>query len=256
MCGRFSLIHSPEDLERFFALAGVEAFPPRYNIAPTQPILVVTPTPPRPKGSNLPEREAKLMRWGLIPSWVKDPKDFPLLINARSETAATKNSFRAAMRHRRCLVPVSGFYEWQRDPETKEKQAFWVPAATGEIAALAGLHETYISKDGSELDTVAILTAEATLPFSQIHNRIPVVIQEADFDRWLDVRGNEPKQVADLLTPPPDGYFEPVPVSDLVNKVANSGPEVQERTEPKPFTRSEAGPSETAEPANDQPTLF
>ncbi|MEM1378289.1 MAG: SOS response-associated peptidase, partial [Pseudomonadota bacterium] len=223
MCGRFSLIHSPEDVEQFFALAALEAFPPRYNIAPTQPVLVVTAAPSRPEGSNLPDREAQLMRWGLIPSWVKDPMDFPLLINARSETAAIKNSFRAAMRHRRCILPASGFYEWQRDPATKQSQAYWVPTASGDIAGFAALHETYIAQDGSELDTVAILTTEAREPFAQIHNRIPVVIQQNDFDRWFDVLNNEPRDVTDLLVPPPDSYFKPIPVSDQVNKVANSG---------------------------------
>ena len=254
MCGRFSLIHSPEDVEQFFALAGVEAFPPRYNIAPTQPVLVVTPAATRPEGSNLPTREINLMRWGLIPSWVKDPKDFPLLINARSETAATKNSFRAAMRHRRGLLPASGFYEWQRDPETKQSQAWWVPTSDGSIAAFAALFETYISNDGSEIDTVAILTTEAEPPFSQIHNRIPVTIQPVDFDRWLDVKNNEPKHVTDLLVPPPKNYFAPLPVSDLVNKVANSGPEVQKRVEPKDFGKAanaDAEPTQT-----DQPSLF
>lgn len=251
MCGRFSLIHTPEDVEQFFALAGVDAFPPRYNIAPTQPVLVVTPAAARPEGSNLPDRQIHLMRWGLIPSWVKDPKDFPLLINARSETAATKNSFRAAMRHRRGLLPASGFYEWQRDPETKQSQAWWVPTSSGAIAAFAALFETYISKDGSEIDTVAILTTEAEPPFSEIHNRIPVTIQPTDFDRWLDVKNNEPKHVSDLLVPPQADFFEPVPVSDLVNKVSNSGSEVQERVKPKNLHRSEPA---TVEP--DQPSLF
>ncbi|MEO1747103.1 MAG: SOS response-associated peptidase [Pseudomonadota bacterium] len=254
MCGRFSLIHTPGEFEQYFGLPGVEAFPPRYNIAPTQPVLVVTPSAPRPKGSNLPEREAKLMRWGLIPSWVKDPKDFPLLINARSETAATKNSFRAAMRHRRGLLPASGFYEWQRDPETKQSQAWWVPKADGGIASFAALFETYISNDGSELDTVAILTAEAVSPFSEIHNRIPVTIQPVDFDRWLDVKNHDVKDVSDLLVPPPSDYFQPVPVSDRVNKVANSGPEIQTRVEPKEFGKSAL----SASPKNDtdQPSLF
>ncbi|MEL6437500.1 MAG: SOS response-associated peptidase [Pseudomonadota bacterium] len=258
MCGRFSLIHSPEDVEQFFALAEVEAFPPRYNIAPTQPVLVVAAAPRRPEGSNLPNREAKLMRWGLLPSWVKDPKDFPLLINARSETAATKPSFRAAMRHRRALLPASGFYEWQRDAASKQSQAYWVPVSDGAPVAFAAVHETYISKDGSELDTVAILTAEAGAPFSQIHNRIPVVIQPADFDRWLDCKTQEPRDVNDLLTPPPDRYFVPVPVSDLVNKVANTGPQVQEAVAPKDFIAGAKQDKPTAKPRgdDDQPSLF
>jgi len=254
MCGRFSLIHTPGEFEQYFGVLGVEAFPPRYNIAPTQPVLVVTPSPPRPEGSNLPYREAKLMRWGLIPSWVKDPKEFPLLINARSETAATKNSFRAAMRHRRGLLPASGFYEWQRDPNTKQSQAWWVPKADRGMAAFAALFETYISSDGSELDTVAILTAEAKPPFSEIHNRIPVTIQPVDFDRWLDVKNHDTKVVSDLLVAPSPDYFETVPVSDLVNKVANSGPEIQKRAEPKDLSKSTQSASSKSE--TDQPSLF
>jgi hypothetical protein len=138
MCGRFSLLQSPEEVEAFFALEGLEAFPPRYNIAPTQPILVIAAGPPREPGSNRPDREAHLVRWGLLPSWVKDPKEFPLLINARGETAATKASFRAAMRHRRALIPASGFYEWKRDKDTGQKQAYWVRPAGGGCAPLPG----------------------------------------------------------------------------------------------------------------------
>lgn len=233
MCGRFSLIHSPQEVVSTFGLADVEPFPPRYNIAPTQPVLVVAAAPAQMPGSNRPEREAVLMRWGLLPSWVKDPKDFPTLINARSETAASKPSFRAAMRHRRCIVPASGFYEWQRNSQTKQSQAWWVPRSNGEIAAFAGLHETYIGQDGSEVDTVSILTTEATGTFAQIHNRIPVVLSPGDFTRWMDCRTQEPRDVADLLREPPSDYFLPIPVSDAVNKVANSGPHIQQAVAPK-----------------------
>ncbi|WP_421852155.1 SOS response-associated peptidase [Oricola sp.] len=235
MCGRFSLLHSPEEVQAFFALEELEDFPPRYNIAPTQPILTVVPAPQPDPGSNRPDRAAILMRWGLIPSWVKDPKEFPLLINARSETAAQKNSFRAAMRHRRVLVPASGFYEWRRDKPAKQSQAYWVRTADGGPVAFAGLAETWMGKDGSEIDTVAILTTAATPQFARIHDRMPVAIPPHEFARWLDCMNQEPRDVADLLRPAEDGFFEPVPVADLVNKVANSGPEIQDRVEPKPF---------------------
>ena len=115
MCGRFSLTAEPEELEAFFALLEVEDFPPRYNIAPTQPILLVIAGNGREPGSNLPDRRAMLARWGLIPGWTKDPNDLPAHFNARSETAAEKASFKTAMRHRRVLIPASGFYEWRRD---------------------------------------------------------------------------------------------------------------------------------------------
>ncbi|MGB7433032.1 MAG: SOS response-associated peptidase [Ahrensia sp.] len=255
MCGRFSLNHPPEEIVSTFGLADVERFPPRYNIAPTQPVLVVSAAPAQMPGSNRPDREAGLMRWGLLPSWVKDPKDFPTLINARSETAATKPSFRAAMRHRRCIVPASGFYEWQRNTQTKQSQAWWVPRSNGDVAAFAALHETYIGHDGSEIDTVAILTTEATGTFAQIHNRIPVVLSPADFARWMDCKTQEPRDVADLLREPPLDYFQPVPVSDAVNKVANSGPHIQQAVTPKNLDAEEKTNEQPGE-ADTQLPLF
>src|ERR1700754_102140 len=114
MCGRFSLLDPPEDIEFWFDLMELEAFPPRYNIAPTQPILMIVAGETPPPGSNRPNRRALLVRWGFIPGWVKDTANYPLMINARAETAIDKASFKAAMRHRRALIPASGFYEWRR----------------------------------------------------------------------------------------------------------------------------------------------
>lgn len=225
MCGRFSLIHAPEEVAAWFALDALEAFPPRYNIAPTQPVLVVAHRDLPGDGTNAPPREGRLMRWGLLPSWVKEPESFPTLINARSETAATKPSFRAAMRHRRCVMPASGFYEWHRPGGKQKPQAWWVPQSQGQPVAFAALHETWIGADGSEIDTVAVLTTEATGAFAHIHNRIPVVIPPEDITRWMDCKSGEPRDVADLLVEPPQDFFAPVPVSDRVNKVANDGPD-------------------------------
>lgn len=255
MCGRFSLTHSPEAVIAQFGLSTVEAFPPRYNIAPTQPVLVISAAPTQPLGSNQPDRQAGLMRWGLLPGWVKDTKDFPTLINARSETAETKPSFRSAMRHRRCIIPASGFYEWQRNADTKQSQAWWIPRSDGQIAAFAAVHETYISKNGSEIDTVAILTTEATGRFSRIHNRIPVIIAPEDFSRWMDCKTQEPRHVADLLSQPSDDYFEAVAVSDAVNKVANTGPHIQQQAIPKDLNKKSKS---TASPkrSNRQLPLF
>lgn len=234
MCGRFSLTATPEEVREFLALLELEDFPARYNIAPTQPILAVIAGEQGAPGSNLPQRRALLIRWGLTPGWVKDPREFPLLVNARAETAAEKASFRAAMRHRRILIPASGFYEWRRPPkESGEKsQAFWVRPRHGRIVAFAGLMETWASADGSEVDTGAILTASANPAFAPIHDRMPVVIAPKDFDRWLDCKTQEPRHVTDLLRPPPEDLFEAIPVSDLVNKVANVGPEVQAPVNP------------------------
>lgn len=253
MCGRFALTATPEELAAMFALLDLGDIPARYNIAPTQPVTMVIAGPPRQPGSNLPDRQAMLVRWGLIPGWAKDPKTLPLLFNIRSETAAEKGTSRAAMRHRRTLVPATGFYEWRT--VGKQKQAYFLKPRAGHLLAFAGLMETYADPNGSEIDTGAILTANASADLSFIHPRMPVVIAEQDFARWLDCRGREPRDVADLLRPAPVGTFEPIPVSDLVNKVANTGPELQDRIEPKPLTGPEPKAKEE-EPADPQINLF
>ena len=256
MCGRFALTAEKRVMEEFLALLLEENAPARYNIAPTQPILVVIAGESREPGSNMPQRRALLARWGFIPGWVKDPRDFPLLINARAETAAEKASFRAAMRHRRILVPASGFYEWHRpSKESGEKaQAYWIRPRNQEVVAFAGLMETWSSADGSEVDTAAILTTSANAVMAPIHERMPVVIRQEDFSRWMDCKTQEPRDVADLLRPVEDDFFEAIPVSDLVNKVANMGPDVQAPSGPpmsKPAAPKRKPPSDDA-----QLTLF
>lgn len=222
-----------KDLTEALNFESPEQFAARYNIAPTQPILAVVEGERGPRGSNRPSRQAVLLRWGLWPSWVKDPANFTLLINARSETAIEKASFKNAMRHRRVLIPASGFYEWHRpSKESGERpQAYWVRPKRGGIVAFAGLMETWSSADGSEVDTGAILTAAANSAFAPIHDRMPVVIAPEDFERWLDCKTQEPRDVRDLMKTPDEDLFEAIPVSDLVNKVANVGPEIQARVE-------------------------
>lgn len=225
MCGRFSLTASPQEVAAALGLETLEDFPPRYNIAPTQPILVAVNGP----AGN---RVVVLVRWGLVPAWVKDPRDFKLLINARSETAAQKPAFRNAMRHRRVLIPASGFYEWQRPADPKAaKQAYWIKPVDGGVATFGGLMETWHSADGSEIDSGAILTTQANPAIAQIHDRMPVVIKPGDHQRWLDCRNLEPRDIADLMQPVDAAYFQAIPVSDKVNKIANSGPEVQTKVD-------------------------
>ncbi|MBB3657377.1 putative SOS response-associated peptidase YedK [Rhizobium sp. BK650] len=230
MCGRFALTEVVKDIAETFSLAELEGFPARYNIAPTQPILIVVAGEGQEPGSNLPDRRALLVRWGFMPGWVKNPKEFPLLINARAETAIGKASFRAAMRHRRILIPASGFYEWHRpSKESGERaQAYWIRPRRGGVIAFAGLMETWSSADGSEVDTGAILTTKANGTISSIHDRMPVVIQPEDFSRWLDCKTQEPREVVDLMRPVQEDFFEAIPVSDKVNKVANMGPDLQD----------------------------
>ncbi|MBC8129263.1 MAG: SOS response-associated peptidase, partial [Rhizobiaceae bacterium] len=138
MCGRFTLTATPREVADLLSLAEIEDFPPRYNIAPTQPILVILGGTELRPDANRSGREARLVRWGFVPGWVKDLKTFPLLFNARSETAAGKNAFKAAMKYRRCLVPASGFYEWRRDAAGKTGQAFFVRPRSGRPLAFAG----------------------------------------------------------------------------------------------------------------------
>ncbi|TJW46990.1 MAG: SOS response-associated peptidase, partial [Mesorhizobium sp.] len=253
MCGRFALTATPDQTAGFLGLAELEGFPARYNIAPTQPVLMAVSGFPQAPGSNLPDRQAILVRWGLIPAWVKDVRAFPLLFNARSEGAAEKASFRAAMRHRRALVPASGFYEWQqassKEAGGKRGQPYWVRPRHGGLVAFAGLIETYAEPGGSEMDTGAILTVHANADIAHIHDRMPVVIHPQDFARWLDCRTLEPRDVADLLCPAQADFFEAIPVSDLVNKVANTGPEIQERgvvgPEPEKVRHQKSGADDT-----------
>lgn len=252
MCGRFALTAPPAHTTSFLGLGDIEDFPPRYNIAPTQPILMALASEPRAPGSNLPDRQAMLVRWGLIPTWVKDTKAFPLLFNARSEGVAEKASFRTAMRHRRALIPASGFYEWQQTGPSKG-QAYWIRPRSGGLVAFAGLMETYAEPGGSEMDTGAILTTSANPDIASIHPRMPVVIEPEHFSRWLDCRTQEPREVMDLLRPAEEGFFEAVPVASLVNKVVNTGPELQDRVE---IDRLVPEKSRRGKPDDGQMTLF
>jgi putative SOS response-associated peptidase YedK len=227
MCGRFTLMGRWQDVYAFLGVVEGEPFPPRYNIAPTQPILMASAGAPRQPGSNLPDRQSLLVRWGFIPAWARDPRAMPPMFNARSETAAGLASFKAAMRHRRTLVPASGFYEWMT--AGKSKQPFFVRPRHGGLIAFAGLMETYADRNGSEIDTGAVLTTHASDDIAAIHPRTPVVIQPEDFMRWLDCRTQEPRDVIDLMRPAPLDFFEAIPVSDLINSAGNTGPDVQER---------------------------
>jgi len=213
MCGRYTLIANAEAIRLLFKLPAFDErlVVPRYNIAPTQPIAIVREGP---KG-----RELVPVRWGLIPNWVKDPNLPTLLINARSEGIAERPAFRGAFRYRRCLVPASGFYEWQargRGP----KQPFAVLPAAQELIAFAGIWEDWLGADGSEIDTVAIVTTDANEALRDIHHRMPVVIDAKDFETWLSPR-THPDAAAALLRPAPPGLLTCTPVSTRVNSAGN-----------------------------------
>ena len=230
MCGRFALTASPQEVAELLGLDMLEAFPPRYNIAPTQPVLMANIS-----AANA--RVGTLVRWGLVPAWVKDPNEFSLLVNARSETAAQKPSFKNAMRHRRTLIPASGFYEWKRLGD--QKQAYWITPADGGVVMFGGLMETWASAEGSEIDSGCILTTHANDQIANIHHRMPVAIKPEDFESWLDCKNREPRDVEQLMLPIEDGYFNAIPVSDAVNKVANSGPQIQDKVQPKELDKAQ-----------------
>ena len=219
MCSRYTLTSPFEAVRAYFGTGEAEPFPPRYNIAPTQPVHIV-------RRSQRGERELRLVRWGLLPPWVKDPRDFATLLNARGETAAEKPSFRGALRHRRCLVPADGFYEWTGAARAKTPHLIRPkPSATGShLMAMAGLWEHWVGADGSELETMAVLTTAANATMGAIHDRMPVILAPFEFDRWLDTSPGSAKGVMDLLAPAPDGLLEILPMSVKVNNSRNEGP--------------------------------
>lgn len=211
MCGRFVITSPPAALRQIFGYIEQPNFPPRHNIAPTQPIPVVI--------LENGVRHFRLMRWGLLPAWVKDPRQFTLLINARSETLLEKPAFRNAMKRRRCLIPADGYYEWQAS-DTRKRPHF-IHRRDGSPIGLAGLAETWIGPNGEELDTVAIVTAPAGPDLAVLHHRVPVTIAPDDFDRWLDCSSNDAEAVMTLLTAPAAGEFAWHEISTRVNRVAN-----------------------------------
>jgi putative SOS response-associated peptidase YedK len=211
MCGRFIIASSPEVLRQIFGYVEQPNFPPRHNIAPTQPIPVIT--------SDHGIRNFRLMRWGLLPAWVKDPRKFSLVINARGETAAEKPAFKNAIKRRRCLIPADGYYEWQRSGT--RKRPYFIHRRDGAPMGFAALAETWIGPNGEELDTMAIVTAAASADLAVLHHRVPVTIAPSDFDRWLDCRMVDAETAMALLIAPREGKFAWHEVSTRVNRVAN-----------------------------------
>jgi putative SOS response-associated peptidase YedK len=236
MCGRYTIISAPEAIRALFRYEEQPNFPPRYNVAPTQPVPVVRLDEGR--------RRFLLMRWGLIPSWVKDPRTFSLLINARGESVNEKASFRMAMRRRRCLFPADGFYEWRQ--VGAEKQPFHIRPRAGGPMAFAGLWETWSGPNGEEMDTAAIVTTTANRTLASIHPRMPVIVAPDAFDFWLDSR-IDGETAAALITPAPEDFFEAYPVSPAVNRFANDAPELIERVQPTAAVETK----KTAKPKKD-----
>ncbi len=199
MCSRYSLTSPHEAVRAYFSHKGGHDFPPRPNIAPTQPVAIV-------RNGQGGDRELALVRWGLLPPWVKDPREFSTLINARSETITEKPSFRGAIRHKRCLIPADGFYEWTGDKGSK--RPFFVRPKAGGLMAMAGIFEHWLGADGSEIETMAILTCEPNQPMATLHDRMPVILPPENFNLWLDCRPGSADGVLELLQPAPDSLLE------------------------------------------------
>jgi putative SOS response-associated peptidase YedK len=211
MCGRFVITSPPEALRQIFGYVEQPNFPPRHNIAPTQPVPVVI--------IEHGARHFRLMRWGLVPSWVKDPRKITLLINARSEGITDKPAFKNAIRRRRCLIPSDGYYEWQA--AGARKQPYFIYRRDGQPFGLAAIAESWMGPNGEELDTVAIVTTAASEDLAVLHHRVPVTITPADFARWLDCSSDSAEPVMDLMASPEAGEFTWHEVSRRVNHADN-----------------------------------
>ena len=215
MCGRYVLTTPVEHLAEEFGLTGVPPeISPNYNVAPTQEVAAVLE-----EGG---ERRLEMLRWGLIPSWAKDPGIGSRMINARSETAPEKPSFRGAFKKRRCLIPADGFYEWQRTND--DKQPFYIHMEDGIPLAFAGLWESWQSPEGPEIRTCTILTTDANELLAPIHNRMPVILQPEAYDPWLAPDTRDLDLLSSLLVSYPGDAMEAYPVSRRVNSPANNEP--------------------------------
>jgi putative SOS response-associated peptidase YedK len=230
MCGRYVIISAPEAIRALFGYTEQPNFPPRYNVAPTQAVPIVRLAEGK--------RQFALVRWGLIPSWVKDPWTFSLLINARGESVIDKPAFRAAMRRRRCLFPADGFYEWKE--EGGRKRAYFIRMKSRTPMAFAGLWETWSGPNGEEQETAAIVTTTANQTCAAIHDRMPAIIAPEAFDMWLDSGKVDAKVAEALIAPAPGNLLEVYEVSPAVNRVANDAPALIEPAVDAP----EASPAE------------
>jgi putative SOS response-associated peptidase YedK len=217
MCGRYVIKSPSAKLKVKFRLDDVPLFEPRYNVAPTQTVPAVR------ADDDL--RHLTMLRWGLIPSWAKDAKIGYRLINARSETVATKPSFRSAFKKRRCLIAADGFYEWKK--LDKGKQPFFIHLKDDKPLAFAGLREIWHDPDGEEVQSCAIITTDANELMKTIHDRMPDFLPPSACDRWLDP-DEKPETLQGFLCPYKAKDLEAYPVSTYVNSPKNQGPKCLE----------------------------
>ncbi|MGH8130573.1 MAG: SOS response-associated peptidase [Steroidobacteraceae bacterium] len=221
MCGRYAFFSPAEAVKRVFSLDEMPEQEPRYNIAPTQSV-------PAVRAGEEGSRAFAMLHWGLVPKWAKERAIGNRMINARAETLAEKPSFRDALRRRRCLVIADGWYEWQVAPGGK--QPWFVHMKDSRPFAFAGLWERWKDPaDGTMLESCTIVTTDASQSIRRIHERMPVVLAEADWDRWLDTAFSETDKLSELLRPFDPKALEAWPVSRQVNAPKNQGAELIEQ---------------------------
>ncbi len=225
MCGRFSLTTDEHQLNLFFELSGGDAtYIPRYNGAPTQQLSVITAEVPR---------RLQLFRWGLIPRWSKDVPRMPL-INARSETIDQKPSFRSIFKDQRCLVPADGFYEWVH---SGKKLPYRFTMSDNSLFAFAGLWDSWCNPNGTVVNSFSILTTDANELMAPIHDRMPVILEKHQFDKWLNER--DTAAIKTLLKPFDSKKMQKYRVPETINKVSAEGPELIIACEPLDFFSGE-----------------
>ncbi|MGV8998320.1 MAG: SOS response-associated peptidase [Parvibaculaceae bacterium] len=251
MCGRFTQAMTWAELVALYKLVlddypthPASNFPPRYNIAPTQPVAMI-------RLNHAQQREFTLMRWGLVPSWAKE-LPATALVNARADTVADKPSFRGAFRHHRGLLPADGFYEW-RVMSSGPNQPYYIRRRDRGSFAIAAIWDNWMPANGSELESCALITTEANATLTPVHHRMPVILAEKDFSRWLDP-STSLKELQSLLVAAPDDLLEAFPVSPDVNHVANDGPHL---LDPYLAPLEPPAPKKKAKPVDDrQESLF
>ena len=218
MCGRFTLTVNPADLKDTFSeYIFPPKFGPRFNIAPSQPVLAIP---------NDEKNTAEFFIWGLIPMWAKDPSIGNRLINARGETVAEKPSFRGSFKYKRCLILADGFYELKANSGKKTKTPYFIHMKDRKPFALAGLWDAWESPDGSSIKTCTIITTTPNELMEHLHDRMPVILHPRDYAKWLDVSPQTPENLLPLIKPFPADDMSAYRVSTLVNKPANDSPEL------------------------------
>jgi putative SOS response-associated peptidase YedK len=274
MCGRYASSRRPEDLAEEFEIdrsrvteTVTDELAADFNVAPTKEVYAVLSRPPGGESDAEPERQLRVLRWGLVPFWAKDPAIGSKMINARMETVTEKPAFRRAFAARRCLLPADGYYEWYpTDRKGKNgkplKQPFFIHPADGSVMAMAGLYEIWrdLTRDDDDPQrfrwTCTVLTTRAEDAVGHIHDRMPLLVERGRYAAWLDPSVSDRSLLMDLLVPAAPGRLEAYPVSTAVNSVRNNGPELTQPlpAEPPPAEPPPAGPLPPgALPAEAQP---